>query len=236
MITNTKHLSQSAVYAFVASVTIVSLFFMGFFLVEPTISHGQSDTAEFSITQTITSESSFLVPPTDVSMVGSIAGVTGGAATGTTQFVVTSNNDTGYYVTIAFENNGTANAMVGDTTADESIIDYAGDVGGEPSYAFTPNASAQFAYTVHSSTTLDTDQSFLSNGSDTCNTGSNSSAGTSCWKEPTTSGFQIVSASDAATTGATSTVTFKLVVPSSPSPVPQSDTYTATATLSLYEQ
>lgn len=236
MITNTKHLSQSAVHAFLASITIVSMLFTGFFLLEPTISHGQADTADFTITQTITSESSFLVAPTDVTMDGSIAGVTGGTANGTTNFVCTSNNDTGYYVTIDFYDNTGAYAMIGDTTADESIHDYAGDVSNEPSYSFTANAAAQLAYTVHSSSTVDSDQSFLSNGSDTCNTGAVSSGGTTCWKAPSTTPFQIVDRTTAATTGASTTVTFRVVVPSGPSPVPQSDTYTATATLSMYEQ
>lgn len=224
------------IYAFVASVTAVSLFSVGFFALEPQIGRSQvlEDTSsDFRIRQTITNETSFLVQPTNVSMVGSINGVTGGNATGTTQFVVQSNNSSGYYVEIDFFDNSGAYAMLGDDTASESIIDYAGDVTGQPSYNYTANAAAQFAYSITSSTTLDTDDSFLNNGSTLCNTGSTQTVGR-CWKSPSTTGFRIVDRDSAAVTGATSTIMFKVRVPSGATPVPTAETYTATATLSVF--
>jgi hypothetical protein len=232
MITNIKHYSQSAAHAVLASATIVSLLFMGFFLAEPAISHGQADTATFTIQQTITDESSFLVNPSNITMAGSINGVTGGNATGTTQFAVQSNNSAGYYVEIDFFDNSTEEAMLGDETASEALRDYSGDVAGEPSYGFTGSTSSQFSYTVTSSTTSDTDPSFLNNGA-ACNAGAAQTAET-CWKAPSTTAFRIVDRSSAAVTGATSTVQFKINVPSGASPVPQAETYTATATLSLF--
>jgi len=73
MFTNhSHHLRRSAGYAFVASITTVSLLFVGFFLAEPKIGHGQADTTEFTITQQIVDETSFLVEPADVNMSGSI--------------------------------------------------------------------------------------------------------------------------------------------------------------------
>ncbi|MCA9359122.1 hypothetical protein KC926_02865 [Candidatus Kaiserbacteria bacterium] len=229
-ITN-KHLGQSAMQALVASSTIVSLLFVTFFLAEPTISHGQSDTSTFYIRQTITDESSFLVNPSNVTMAGDLNGVTGGNATGTTDFVVQSNNTAGYYVEIAFENNGTPEAMIGDVSASEAIRDYGSGLV-EPSYGYTASTAAQFAYTVTSLTSGDTDASFKNNGA-ACNAGSTQTAAT-CWKAPDTAAFRIVDRSASAVTGATSTIQFKVHVPSGAAPVPVAETYTATATLSLF--
>ncbi|MCA9359551.1 hypothetical protein H6781_00245 [Candidatus Nomurabacteria bacterium] len=230
-----NHLTQSALYAMTASITIVSLAFLMFFIAEPAISHGQNDTATFYIRQQITDETSFLVDPTDVTMAGGINGVTGGNATGTTQFVVTTNNTAGYRVDIAYEDLDTdGEAMLGDASGDNAIRDYDGDVVGEPSYNWTASTAAQFAYSVSASNTPDADQSFKSNGTNACNTGSTDAGGLHCWKAPDTGAFTIIDRSSSAVTGATSTIFFKIVVPSAATPVPQAETYTATATLSLY--
>lgn len=235
MITNTRHLSQSAIYALLASLTIVSLLFTVFFVAEPAISYG-NDSSQFLVHQTITDETSFLVTPTSITMTGNISGVTGGNATGTTSFVVISNNSTGYYVDISFYDNGTPEAMIGDLDADQGIHDYGGDTAGQPSYTFVSSTSAQFAYTVSSAITLDTAQSFLNNGINACNTGGTSASGLYCWKSPTTTAFRIVDRDSSAPTGATSTIQFKVNVPSGATPVPTAQPYTATATLSLFAQ
>lgn len=230
----TKALIQAAFNAVVASTLIITLLAAGFFIVEPKISHGQADSASFYVRQTITDETSFLVNPTDVTMVGGINGLTGGNATGTTPFVVRSNNATGYYVNIAFTDNAGAHAMRGDETGSEALRDYSGDVAGEPSFNFTASTAAQFAYAVYASTTLDADASFL-NDSAACNTGSTRTIG-KCWKAPATAAYRIIDRDTAASNGATSTIYFKVNVPSGAVPIPSAETYTATATLTLFTQ
>ena len=207
-------------------IMIISALFLA---VEPQITQGQS--SEFSVSQVITSENAFAVEPTDISMTGSIAGLTGGQATGTTDFAVQSNNSSGYYVEIAFENNGTDQVMLGEVSASEAIRNYGGDAAGpQPSRGYVSSSSAQFAYTVTSDFSSDTAQSFFHDGA-TCNAGV--SQAVTCWKSPDTSAFEIVRRTGPALTRATSTIMFNVTVPSGATPIVQSDTYTATATLSL---
>ena len=224
-----SHITHSTKIAFTAALVAVLSLALLYTIVEPQITHSQSST--FLIQTTITGESSFLVPPSNVTMVGTLNSLTGGQATGSTQFVVQSTNSSGYEVQITFPSNGTANAMLSDLTADESLLDYLGDVGGEPSSGYSTSTSAQFAYTVTSSTTADTDQSFFESGG-SCNQGAGSQAVT-CWKAPETSPFTIVSKNSPSPAGATSTILFNVTVPNNPSPVPVAEQYTATATLSL---
>lgn len=222
---------QSFMFACTAMLILVSVF-MTF---EPKISRGQADTTpEFRIRQTILAESSFLVDPVNVTMAGSINGLTGGNATGTTQFAVLSNNAAGYRVEIDFFDNGTPQAMIGDVDQNESIRNYLGDVGGFPSYNFTTNAGAQFAYSVVSSSTQDTADAFLHNGSNACNTPLGSDLGERCWKSPSVTPFEIVNRGSAAPTGATTTLQFRVHVPNAATPALTAQTYTATATLSLF--
>jgi hypothetical protein len=209
------------------------LAFASFILAEPQISHSQV-TRDFTIRQTITGEATFLVDPTDVTMVGDINGITGGNSTGTTQFVVQSNSSGGHYVTIDFFDNAGPYAMRGDVTGSSDIFDY--NFGGaEPTYGFTPETNAVFAYTVTSSSTGDTDVSFQHDGGSACNT-TGSVAADVCWMTPSTTEFRIVDRGTPAPNGATSSIKFRVNVPSGASPVPAAETYTATATLSLYTQ
>jgi hypothetical protein len=227
-------ISKAAVQAAMSATLIAALLFAGYMVAEPRISHGQSDTKTFRIRQTITDETSFYVAPPNVTMSSSIAGVTGGNATGSSRFVVRSNNSTGYYVNIAFFDNAGPYAMYGDKDSGTQIRDYSGDVATEPSYNFTASTAAQFAYSVNSSTTADTDPSFKNNGS-ACNTGASQTYG-KCWKSPSTTAFKIISRTTSASNGATSTLYFKVNVPSNPVPIPTAQTYTATATLTLFIQ
>lgn len=229
--THVEPFKSHTIKSLYATIVIISLVVSGFFMMEPQIGHGD-ETTNFRIRQTIVGETAFLVDPSNVTMNGSISGITGGNATGTSRFVVQSNNANGYYVEISFFNNPGAHAMLGDRTSSEAIRDYGGDVAGEPSFNLTASTAAQFAYSLYSSTTADTDPSFRNNGS-ICNAGATQTIG-KCWKSPGIAAYRVVDRSTPAINGATSTLYFRVVVPSAARPVPIAETYTATATLSVF--
>jgi hypothetical protein len=114
-----------------------------------------------------------------------------------------------------------------------SINNYSPAGAGVPDYSWVDNTTgnpAEFGYTVSASTTSDLDQSFLDNGSNTCNTGSTDGVDT-CWLNPSTTPEVIINRSTEASDGATTTIKFKVAVPSNPSPALPADTYVATGTL-----
>lgn len=195
---------------------------------EPIISRAVND--QFTITQEVTSEISFLTTANDVTMNGAIAGLTGGTANGSTQVVVTTNDTSGYTMTIVASSSP---AMQGDATSGE-IPDYTPATGGVPDYSFSvPANTAEFGYTVSASTTSDLAQKFLDNGSNTCGTGSVDTNGSdTCWYGLSTTATSTINRSSETTaSGATTTIYFRTQIQSDPSPAVPEDTYTATTTL-----
>ena len=236
--TLSQRLAHSASFALIASITILSLILMSFMMAEPKISYGQvlEDTQDFTVRQQITDESSFTTNPSNVTMVGAINGLTGGNATGSTGFRVRSNNATGWLVTIEFFDNAGDEAMYGETDGDESIRDFVVP-GGEPIWGFGASTSARFAYSVTASSASDLDQSFKHNNSSTCGGAFSFITADRCWMAPTQgSEFTILDSGGADPVAASSTITFKVNVPSGAVPPPSAQWYTATATLSLYTQ
>jgi hypothetical protein len=230
---STRYFIQSVWQAIIASLLAVVLIALSFFMTEPTV--GQAVTSgPFTIKTTITDEISFLVNAANVVATGSINGITGGTANGSTTAVVRTNSSNGYNMTLAFFDNGSGHAMQGDVSDSDSIRDYAA-VGGQPTFLFsTASTSAVFGYTVSADDTSDVDPSFLNNGA-ACNVGSTHTSDR-CWMEPSTTGFTIINRASEATTGATSTISFRIHVPSNPSPGLVADVYTATATLTALNQ
>lgn len=209
---------------------ITALFVAGILLFisfEPVVVRSATDSEEFTVSQEITEEVSITLSTTTVTMVGPIAGFTGGTATGTLGVSILSN--TGYNVTLAFDNSP---AMLGETSGNTGILNYTPGAG-TPTYSFATGTSAYFGYSVHAQTQSDLVAAFLNNGS-ACGSGSQTLG--RCWKAPSTTPFTIMDRATSALAGATSTITFVVRVPNNPSPALDADWYTATATLTATTQ
>jgi hypothetical protein len=236
---NRTHLLYSAKNALVATILISMLGMFSFFAFEPSVGRSASgDSRNFTVTQQITNEISFLVDPGNVTMVGSIAGLTGGFATGTTLTSVRTNNATGYNMTLHFATNSRPHAMVASSTDASSayISNYtqAGGVG-VPDYNWADNASgasAEFGYSVNASTSAEVAQAFKNNGS-ACNQSGGTATLDHCWLNPTTTP-QVIVNSSLPSSSSTTTIKFKVAVPSAPSPALPSGFYTATGTLTIF--
>ncbi|MFM2381745.1 MAG: hypothetical protein RLZZ76_512 [Candidatus Parcubacteria bacterium] len=214
--------------ALTAAILTVGVLAVSFFAFEPSIAYGIADS--FTVTQEVTSEISFKTAPNDVTMAPPLQGITGGNSFGTSTVAITTNNTTGYNMTIHF---ATTTAMQGiGVTSD--IDNYTPSVGGTPDYNFSVGANdAEFAYTVNGVTTPgDIDARFKDNGS-ACNTGAGTSVG-KCWygTANAVTPVTIINRTTAtAGTGATSTIVFQVGITSNPSPAIAEAFYTATATL-----
>jgi len=218
---------NSAFSALLASVLASMLVLATYFVLEPKI--GLADTANdtFTVSQTVTEELSFVLAANDVTMNGSLAGITGGTSNGTTSVRVRTNNAAGYNMTIAFSS---TTAMIRNGGGGY-ISNYAPASDGTPDYTFTSEAFAQFGYTVLASTTTDVDPTFQDNGSNTCATGSSNGVNT-CWMDPDDVAETVINRSTAtAASGATTTLRFRVNIPNNPVPAIPTGTYVATATL-----
>ncbi len=226
---STSHIFNAVGTSLVTALLIMVLLAMSFFSFEPTV--GRAISSEFVVTQQITNEISFVATTSATTMVGSIAGLTGGYATGTNLTVVNTNNATGYNMTIAFPTTTSGRAMQASSSA--YIDDYI-PAGGAPTstdFAFTdPTAgtAARFGYTVRASTTGEVTSFFMNNGS-ACFAGTNETDNR-CWARPSTTPVTIISSS-APSNSSTSTIKFRVAVPSNPSPALPAAFYYATGTL-----
>ena len=124
-------------------------------------------------------------------------------------------------------------AMRGNATGNVGIVNYGTTT--VPTYNFFASSSAVFAFSVNATTSTDVAAAFQNNGVNTCGSGSTVTANT-CWMGPSTTPMTIINRTVAATTSATTTLVFRVNVPNNPSPALQSDTYTATATLTAVAQ
>lgn len=211
------------------ALVIAILAYMSYLMFEPTLGMAQTSVQDqFTVTQVVTGEIAFLTTATDVTMSPSLPGITGGTSNGGTQVVVFTNDEAGYSMTLKASSSA---AMQGNTQGGE-IPDYTPAVGTVPDYSFTVGANtAEFGYTVEASTTTDLDQSFLDNGSNTCNTGSTDGTDT-CWLNASTTNETVVNrSSETVDSGSTTTLKFRITINSNPSPSIPADTYVATTTL-----
>lgn len=224
--------------ALAAGVLSVCVAALAFFVLEPQVSRSAVSAVpdeEFTIKQTIGDAISFNATVNDVVMNGTLDGLTGGNATGTTQAVVSTNSAGGYYMTIRFENQGPA--MIGEATGNTGIRDYATTTPQfniEPNYQITASSAALFTYTATTSNAGDLDDSFRDNGL-ICNVNGGTGNGR-CFMKASTTAFQLVDRGSSAPYGATTSIQFRVVVPNNPTPSIDSDVYTATATLTATTQ
>lgn len=202
---------------------------MIFVFTEPSMAVSASTADQFTITQNVGSEISFLTTATDVTMNGTLAGLTGGTATGTTQVVVLTNDSAGYTMTIAASSSP---AMQGNTQGG-NISNYTNTTAHTPDYTFSVPTGYEFGYTVSASTTSDLAQKFLDNGSNACNTGSADTGGfDSCWYPLSTTATSTINRATAtASSGSTTTLAFVVKINSGSSIA--EDTYVATTTLTV---
>ena len=187
------------------------------------IATGRSTSSSFALRagyQQLQAVSLSLVPPADVLMDGSIPGLTGGTANGSTTFTVITDSPSGYQVTIT---SAEAPAM-NRTTGSETIADYS--AGATPDYSFSFGASdALFGYTVEGA---DVSAAFLDNGG-LCGVGTQENAD-ACWRGLSTGEETIVSAPGSNhPSGVSSTLKFRVGLGSDAGVV--AGTYVATTTI-----
>ena len=183
-------------------------------------------TSQFTVSTTITPEISFSTAATNVSL-GSVPGQTGGTLNGGTQVVVATNDSLGYTMTIV---SSSSPALVGNTQGG-TIPDYVPTVNATPDFSFVVAANkAGFGYTVEASTSSDLAPAFLDN-STTCGVGSTDTVD-KCWYRASTTAKTIVNRTTVPpSSGATTTIKFRLTINSNPTPSITNDTYVATSTL-----
>ncbi len=217
--------------ALVATLLVSFLGYASYMLLEPMTGVAASDTASFIVNQQITSEISFVATPSNITL-AAIGGLTGGDSEGYTGVRVYTNNATGFTMTITASNSP---AMLGSALGG-NIPDYTPATANVPDYTFsstTAGQQAEFGYTISASTTSDLAQKFLDDGGSNCNTGSADTNGkTTCWYNlSTTATSTIVTTASTESSGASSTLYFRVHVPANPSPAVPEDTYYATSTL-----
>jgi hypothetical protein len=218
--------------AVVATLMVSVLGYASYLLLEPITSFGQSAFDQFVVEQVIGSEISFLTAASDIALT-TIGGITGGSSEGYTGVRVYTNDSAGFTMTITASNSP---AMQG-ISQGGVIADYTPASANIPDYTFASTTSgqqAEFGYTISASTTNHLAQKFLDNGSNACNTpaGSDTNGKTSCWYNlSTTATSTIVTTSETSSSGASSTLYFRVHVPANPSPALPEDTYRATSTL-----
>ncbi len=220
--------------AFTASVLALAILVGGFFAFEPSVGRTQaSDSDEFTVKQTIVGELAFVTTANNVTMSPNISGITGGTSNGEAVVAVRANNLTGYNMTIQFASTTSMLADVGSSY----VSNYAPATPGTPDYTFvTPSGTHGFAYTVEATDLGDEAPIFRDNGA-ACNAGAANAINT-CWYNIATSTTPVTIVDRGSATlssGATTTIKFRIGVDNNPLPTLASGVYTATTTLTATE-
>jgi hypothetical protein len=205
---------------------VVLVAMLSFGLLEPTLGYTQTD--DFTVTQTIISEISFVASTSDVVMTPNLQSLTGGTSLGTTTVVIRTNDFQGYNLTIHFSST-TAMARNGGGGVIEDYV-----ATSTPDFSYnTGQVFGQLAYRVTGAQPADVDPTFRDNGSSACNTGSSNTYG-ACWMGPETAGNAETIINRASSTpggGSTTTLNFRVTIPANPNPTIPDGVYVATSTL-----
>jgi hypothetical protein len=221
-------LRQGAIGTLILAIAFVAL--------EPAMIYATGTAAsQFTISQTVTSEISFVTAASNVIMTGSLGGISGGTALGYTTVAVRTNSLLGYNMTM-MASTTSGSVPQGSMTGTASSSNYIGPYipisnPGTPEFTFN-NATntSEFGYTVNASTTSDVAPLFRNNSS-VCNSGASTSL-TNCWLAATNTPVTIISRNiPTPSTGATTTLAFEVKIGANPSPMIPNDTYVATTTL-----
>ncbi len=225
----------SIVMAFGAAAVTTALLLVTFFVFEPAVMIAADfDTDTFTVSQTILGELAFVTIANDVVMSPSLSGLSSGISQGTTTVAVRANNVTGYNMTIQFSSSTAMNQNGGNSY----ISNYTPVTPGTPDLAFAiPTGTAEFAYTVFPTDAGDSVELFEVN-TGACNNGPGTATLGSCWYNipNATNTVEIIDrGTPTPSTGATTTIAFRVGVDANPSPTLASGVYTATATLTATE-
>ncbi len=133
------------------------------------------------------------------SSMSSISGISGGSSNGYTSWLVTTNNITGYQLTVQ------ASTTPALTSGTSNILDYAPVATGTPDFNFTIAANdARFGFSPEGT---DLTSTYKDNGS-VCSTGSSDTI-TSCWDGFSTTPKIVATRATAALNGATTTIRYQ---------------------------
>jgi len=195
---------------------------------EAQIAKSAADSDDVVITLVISDEIT-ISDCTDFTMTGSpIGGVTGGTATGSCTWTVTTNAGAGFILALKAS---TDPAMEG---VSYTIDDYTETLSGTPDYTWSVAASAaEFGYTVEPATTADAVAKFLDDGSD-CGVGSGQVVD-KCWIDFATADYTVINrGSKTGSSGEAEVIKFKAEVGNTS--MQENDTYTATITATATTQ
>ncbi|NBD74176.1 hypothetical protein GVX82_04015 [Patescibacteria group bacterium] len=190
------------------------------------IGTGPSDSASYELRagyQQMNETFVSLAPPGDVTLSPSVGGITGGSASGTTAFTVTTDSLAGYEVTIE----ASSSPALRHTATSTTIADYTPD-GSDPDYDFTIDTTdSEFGFTPEGP---DIAQRYRNSGS-TCGTGSSDDSDR-CWDGLSIGAQTIVARSSANhPAGTETTLNFRAEVGSQARQL--AGTYVATTTITV---
>lgn len=156
-----KRLFGFTVFSFLVLVSFLNF--------EPSIVEAETD--DITVTQYVTGDIT-ISPATNVSLVGTIYGMTGGTGTGSAMWTVTTGNLAGFNMSIKTD---VANCLKKNGT--DHFDDYSPTV----SYDWTAPAISAFGFTVEPETVGDTVLAFRNDVSSTCGVGALNGSDT-CWR------------------------------------------------------